>query len=167
MQHTHAVTRDETPEEAGFTLIELMTVVLIIAILIIVLIPTFVGAKKRAQDRATQAGLRNGLIAAKVIYSDHGDYTEATVAGLSSVEPSLTFLDAASSPSAPNALSVDPATKTYIVMGSQSKSGTCFFVSDDASAPTGTGVLYAKSAGGGCAAASAPAPGDAAWGSTW
>src|SRR6267378_4554211 len=119
MQHTHAVTRDESPE-AGFTLIELMTVVLIIAILIAVLIPTFVGAKKRAQDRAAQSSLRIGLIAAKVIYSDHGDYTEATGAGLSSVEPSLTFLDAASSPSALNAVSVDPATQTYIVMGGQS-----------------------------------------------
>ena len=44
MQHMHAVTRDEEPE-AGFTLIELMVVVLIIAILIAVMIPTFVGAK--------------------------------------------------------------------------------------------------------------------------
>ena len=30
--------------------------------------------------------------AAKVIYSDHGDYTQATVAGLAAVEPSLTFV---------------------------------------------------------------------------
>ena len=78
MQHPHAVTRESEPE-AGFTLIELMMVVLIIAILIAVLIPTFVGAKQRAQDRAMQSSLRNALTAAKVVFSDHGDYTEATV----------------------------------------------------------------------------------------
>ena len=77
MHHPHAVNREEEPE-AGFTLIELMMVVLIIAILIAVLIPTFVGAKQRAQDRAMQSSMRNALTAAKVVYSDHGDYTEAT-----------------------------------------------------------------------------------------
>ena len=76
MQHQHAVTRESEPE-AGFTLIELMMVVLIIAILIAVLIPTFVGAKQRAQDRAMQSSMRNALTAAKVVYSDHGDYTRS------------------------------------------------------------------------------------------
>ena len=71
MRHLHAVTRDDEPE-AGFTLIELMMVVLIIAILIAVLIPTFVGAKQRAQDRAVQSSVRNALTAARVIFSDHG-----------------------------------------------------------------------------------------------
>ena len=47
--------------EGGFTLIELMVVVLIIAILIA--IPTFLGARTRAQNRAAQASLRNALVA--------------------------------------------------------------------------------------------------------
>ena len=93
MQHPHAVIRENEPE-AGFTLIELMMVVLIIAILIAVLIPTFVGAKQRAQDRAMQSSLHNALTAAKVVYSDHGDYTEATTAGLAAAEPALTFVAA-------------------------------------------------------------------------
>ena len=41
-------------DEEGFTLIELMVVVLIIAILIAIAIPTFLGARPRAQDRAAQ-----------------------------------------------------------------------------------------------------------------
>ena len=109
MQHTHAVTRDDEPE-AGFTLIELMMVVLIIAILIAVLIPTFVGAKQRAQDRAVQSSVRNALTAAKVIYSDHGDYTEATAAGAQrEPNPPSAFVDATTPPSGPNVVSVDPA----------------------------------------------------------
>src|SRR5262249_6810525 len=46
--------------DEGFTLIELMVVVLIIAILIAIAIPTFLGARQRAQNRAAQSSLRNG-----------------------------------------------------------------------------------------------------------
>ncbi|MFM8236413.1 MAG: prepilin-type N-terminal cleavage/methylation domain-containing protein, partial [Actinomycetota bacterium] len=65
-------------DERGFTLIELMVVVLIIAILIAIAIPTFLGARERAQDRAAQSSLRNGLTAAKTIFTDNEDYTDAT-----------------------------------------------------------------------------------------
>jgi type IV pilus assembly protein PilA len=57
--------------EGGFTLIELMVVVLIIAILIAIAIPTFLGARTRAQNRAAQASLRNALVAAKSVYTGH------------------------------------------------------------------------------------------------
>src|SRR5919106_3924130 len=78
-------------EEGGFTLIELMVVVLIIAILIAIAIPTFLGARKRAQDRAAQSSLRNALTAAATIYTDAEDYTLATAAALQGSEPALTF----------------------------------------------------------------------------
>ena len=52
-------------DEDGFTLIELMVVVLIFAILIAIALPTFLGARQRAQDRATPADLRNALTAQK------------------------------------------------------------------------------------------------------
>ena len=65
-------------EDSGFTLIELMVVVLIIAILIAIAIPTFLGARKRAQDRAAQSNLRNTVTAAKAIFTDKEDYNDAT-----------------------------------------------------------------------------------------
>ena len=136
MQHPHAVTRDREPE-AGFTLIELMMVVLIIAILIAVLIPTFVGAKQRAQDRAMQSSIRNALTAAKVVYSEHGDYTQATVAGLAAAEPGISFVDATTAPSGPNQVSVEPVSTTYFRVAGQSRSGACFFLSDDESTAGG------------------------------
>jgi type IV pilus assembly protein PilA len=165
MKHTHAVPREDEPE-AGFTLIELMMVVLIIAILIAVLIPTFVGAKSRAQDRAVQSSVRNALTAAKVVYSDHGDYTEATVAALQATEPAIGFVDATTPSSGPNVVSVDPVSTTYFVAAGLSKSGACYLVRDDASAG-GTGQRYAKTTTGACTASAAPAAGDPSWGSTW
>src|ERR1700709_1459562 len=119
MRGPHAASRDKEPE-AGFTLIELMMVVLIIAILIAVMIPTFVGAKQRAQDRAMQSSMRNAFTAAKVVFSDHGDYTEATLAGPPATDPSLKSVAASGTSPGPNGVSVDPASATYIVMAGQS-----------------------------------------------
>src|SRR5688572_9128034 len=77
-------------EDEGFTLIELMVVVLIIAILLAIAIPTFLGARERAQNRAAQSDIRNALAAEKVYYTDAEVYTTGVTA-LQSIEPSLTF----------------------------------------------------------------------------
>src|SRR5213596_3235492 len=78
-------------EDEGFTLIELMVVDLIIAILIAIAIPTFLGARARAQDRAAQSNLRNALTAEKTFYTDKQAYS-ATTTDLSAIEPSLSYV---------------------------------------------------------------------------
>lgn len=130
-------------EDEGFTLIELMVVVLIIAILIAIAIPTFLGAREKAQDRGAQSSLRNGLTAAKVLYADDGSYVSATPAGLLAVEPSLTFAAAAVASTGANnisvAVSVDNATFSGAAL---SDSGVCFWIADGGSGTTfGTGAV--------------------------
>src|SRR5688500_2758419 len=85
--------KERREQEDGFTLIELMVVVLIIAILLAIAIPTFLGARNRANDRAAQSSLRNALTAAKTIYTDEQDYTQAGATAVQAVEPSLTITD--------------------------------------------------------------------------
>jgi type IV pilus assembly protein PilA len=85
---------DEEGADSGFTLIELMVVLLILAILLAIAIPTFLGVTVSAHDRAAQSNLTNGMTAGKASFVAGQSYAannagEATV--LNSAEPSLTF----------------------------------------------------------------------------
>jgi type IV pilus assembly protein PilA len=136
--------------EAGFTLIELMVVVLIIAILIAIAIPTFLGARSRAQDRVAQSNLRNALTAEKTYYADNQAYT-ADTSVLAGIEPPLTWTaDAAVATTGrvyvATATSTGGATDDTVILGAKSASGTCFYLKDQATKGTSTapGLSYAR-----------------------
>ena len=129
-------------DEDGFTLIELMVVVLIIAILLAIAIPTFLGARSRANDRAAQSSLRNALTTAKTIFTDSQDYTKADVATLGSNEPSLTFQAGPSTDF--KIVSVDSSNTGTWGAAAMSKSNTCFWIKDASGA--GGGTTYGKTA---------------------
>ena len=89
---TIARARLQKDEEDGFTLIELMVVVLIIAILLAIAIPTFLGAQDRARDRGAQSDLRNAVTAAKTIATDDaGELDGVTKAELDVAEAALEY----------------------------------------------------------------------------
>jgi type IV pilus assembly protein PilA len=120
-------------DEAGFTLIELMVVVLIIAILIAIAIPTFLGARERAQDRGAQSNVRNALTAEKVFYVDNEFYADAVALEASGIEPSLTFA-AAVNPADAGVIAVNECgtagAEENVALSSQSASGTVFTAMD-------------------------------------
>jgi type IV pilus assembly protein PilA len=67
-----------------------MVVVLIIAILLAIAIPSFLGARGKAQDRASQSNVRNALTAEKTFFTDNQVYT-ATATALTAIEPSMAY----------------------------------------------------------------------------
>jgi type IV pilus assembly protein PilA len=136
-------------DEEGFTLIELMVVVLIIAILLAIAIPTFLGARSRAQDRAAQASLRNALTAEKTYYTDHQSYTDVA-ADMTAIEPALKYsaADSLAATQGTESLSTDSGNNTsaaVVCLTTQSASGTTFVIVDE-STGAHPGTTYYKAA---------------------
>jgi type IV pilus assembly protein PilA len=92
-------------DEKGFTLIELMVVVLIIAILLAIAIPTFLGARNTANARAAQSDLRNALTAEQTYYASNQTFAGTDSTGgfdanypgdIQGIEPNLAWAAAKS-----------------------------------------------------------------------
>jgi type IV pilus assembly protein PilA len=134
-----------------------MVVVLIIAILIAIAIPTFLGARRRAQDKQAQSNLRNALTAEKTYFVDSQAYT-SVAADLSAIESSLDF---ATDNGWVRGVVVEAigATNSGVVLRSESRSGSFFCILDlaqDVAAPgyqgqTAAGTYYATSTDATCA----------------
>ncbi len=130
------------PAEAGFTLVELMVVVLIIAILMAIAIPTFLGARRRAMNRAAQASLRIAVTAEMAYYASNGETFTSDPDLLKAEEYGLYWMG-------PNAsthfkeVSVDHSFGDYLCLAVASPSGDSFGMVVEIVPPANT--LYGNS----------------------
>jgi prepilin-type N-terminal cleavage/methylation domain-containing protein len=79
--------------EHGFSLIELLVVIIIIAILASIAIPTFIGKRERAHDTAAYSLVRYGLTVVQTAFVETGNYTLLTAAMLNGLDNTLKWVD--------------------------------------------------------------------------
>lgn len=76
--------------ERGFTLIEMMIVVAIIAILVAILVPNFMRARAQAQTAACEANLKEIATALELYQTDHQEYPDvASLTNVTNTEPNI------------------------------------------------------------------------------
>lgn len=142
MRLRHAHTED------GFTLVELLVVVLIIGILITIGLPTFLGARERAMERSAQADIRNAFLAEKAYYTDGRTYTDVP-ADMTAIEPAMSYVSGDTPLVAGIVYLLWVPASDEIYISSKAESGTCFYLMEAAA----SGARYSTAANPACTAA--------------
>ena len=87
--HMYGPRRISTSSEAGFSLVELLVVILIIGLLAAIAIPRFINQQNKARSAEAQTAIRTAALAMETYSQDKGSYAGADPGELEKIQPSL------------------------------------------------------------------------------
>jgi type IV pilus assembly protein PilA len=120
--------RERSGSESGFTLVELLVVMLILGILAAIAIPAFFNQRDKAKDSDAKSGARTAQTALETFATDNdGSFAGATTADLVDIEGALANYDGA--PAGEPTLSLGGlADDTYTITVNQPDTGNDFII---------------------------------------
>jgi type IV pilus assembly protein PilA len=162
--------KERRQSEEGFTLIELMVVVLIMGILMAIAIPTFLATQGSAHDAAAKSDATNAFTNEKAYFEDNQVFIDAGKTnngstldanlpwGANGAAPSGTVTAMAGAVTGGNFAETATAggTGPVLVVEADSSSGNCFYIYDNETSSTAPVIAYAESSAACSATPAAP-----------
>ena len=149
--------RNRAESDEGFTLIELLVVILIIGILAAIAIPSFLNQRYKGQDACAKSMAKQMQTAAKTFQTDNNTYVGITIAGLSTIESSITGSTSSGNcaplgvgATASGGACTGTATATQYCVSAESLSTNTFSIAENGGAVSRACSIPASGNAGGC-----------------